>query len=378
MIFMMKRMAMKRKISFILCSMLTILCLGACGNRQPQEEHTAPVAEASSHEDIHEVDAGSQVAVHSIQEEYRGHIINVRDYIAYITEDKQVYCITEQGGNYVPDIVDAKRLYADSEYLIILLENGTFRLYHTQEAEFFTLEDARLDMEAIYDSGYLAGMDIVENQLLLLEAERVTDAYICSFSFVALKKEGSDTWEFGSNSIADEDYEEAKRVVSFATNLSCTWPGYALREDGTVHTLSGCFPGGYEEKQIAKWTDVQDLVCGVTLFARWRDGTVDAPRRSYGEASEMKDWQNIVQISADPFVTAALTADGCVLVDCFQKEDTLKVAEEWTDIIYLSVFTEYILGVKADGSFCVTPTGSWYDTVFEEPEHPKSMVKTGE
>ncbi len=372
------------KVTILLCSIMAILCLGACG-KYPASDTNLEILEAPKVSDYVETSESSEVDsfAHSelsasLQEINRGLIINVKDYIAYITEDKRVYCITEQDSGYLPELTNAKRLYADTEYLIILLENGTFQIYHPRQKQFLSLEEVKESLDEVYNSGSNGGMDEVENKLLLLEAENIVDAYISSFSFVAIKKAGSDTWEFGFNSIAEGDFDKAKDAVSFATNLSYAWPAYILCEDGAVLTLAWCAPGIYEEKKIAQWTGIQDLAYGTILFGRWPDGTVDAPRRSYGEASEMKDWQNIVQISADPFVTAALTADGCVLVDCFQKEDTLKVAEEWTDIIYLSVFTEYILGVKADGSFCVTPTGSWYDTVFEEPEHPKSMVKTGE
>ena len=104
-----------------------------------------------------------------------------------------------------------------------------------------------------------------------------------------------------------------------------------LRSDGTAQIAK-------DEQFVTVATDVVDMDGDYYLHA---DGTVstDGETRLFG-------WENVIQV-ADGGVTAALHADGTVSV---VGGNSCRDAQEWTDIVAISVGTSHIVGLKSDGT----------------------------
>lgn len=137
---------------------------------------------------------------------------------------------------------------------------------------------------------------------------------------------------------------EWENIVQVATGWSTI---FGLDSDGKVH-------GVYAESlaefiDLGNFTDVT-YICATDadVYALKKDGTVLSTGK---HALDVSDWSDIKQISAsgdNEDMIIGLKNDGTVLVEAV--EESVKEAENWTDIVQVSAGRLHVAGLKADGT----------------------------
>ncbi|MBR1860829.1 MAG: hypothetical protein IJ796_03055 [Lachnospiraceae bacterium] len=126
-----------------------------------------------------------------------------------------------------------------------------------------------------------------------------------------------------------------------------------LKNDGTVLTHIVINTPQTQSEDPEEWKDITDIALGYVPFGISSDGKAHSTNYNYGDASDVSDWEKLVQISASPGITAGLKNDGTVVIrspnnsKCFE-------AENWSDIQYIKTTPFYILGIDTNGDFFFT------------------------
>lgn len=161
-----------------------------------------------------------------------------------------------------------------------------------------------------------------------------------------------------------DDFTERNRQIAELEPLqmlsSYNYDFTVLRMDGTIFAYAkySSYPEtDWAKQQIARWTDVKDIVSGPDMTAvLFGDGTVDFVGSSiYDVYDDMREWTDIVAIDGLGVVgcIAGLKSDGTVVVSNHGVDENGAIytdALEWSDIIAISKGFESLLGLKRDGT----------------------------
>ena len=151
------------------------------------------------------------------------------------------------------------------------------------------------------------------------------------------------------------DWIDWSKVVQIADNDSASIPEMALYSDGKVYLNTE--GSSYDELLYSKtesWTDVAQIADGLAPFGLTGDGRLLTVSNAYYLASDINDWNNIIQISAQAYITAGLKNDGSVEVEVYEQSPKYEDAENWTDVRYIQVTPFYIFGVTGEGRLLYT------------------------
>lgn len=313
---------------FLLSFILSVFLLGGCGSEESSGFSRA---------------ADDQVVCNEI-------------YMAYITEEGKVFLIMEDNsaGEYISGAAGVRKVFGDTGWLILFLENGSFQIYSPSNRSFVT--EAELDPEKYY-----ASYPVFQ---FLLSATDAEDAFCIGSNFAAVLHDGS--WEgsyIGSQALQWEN------IVKY-TGINGE-PDLGLRQDGTVavNYSQGDYDAALVAEKVGQWTNVADIAEGFAYFGLLKDGTVITARPSPGLAADVTGWTDICQITAAPYVTAGLTNAGKVLVRSPYHEEMFE-AQEWENIRYIQATSFYILGIDAEGNFQLTESDRRQFELSEDADYP--------
>lgn len=125
----------------------------------------------------------------------------------------------------------------------------------------------------------------------------------------------------------------------------------ALTKDGFVYAAYPYYQDGTVKLQA--WKDIIAVADGRSYVSGLKkDGTVLCNVYDYIGSIDIKDWKNIVAISASTSLIG-LKEDGTVISTGMNKYDEGNVSS-WTDIIAISTSTSCTLGLKRDGTVIAT------------------------
>lgn len=283
-------------------------------------------------------------------------VVCSESYMAYITEGGKVFLITEDNsaGEYIPDAAGVRKIFGTSGWLILFLENGSFRIYSPSDRSFVT--EAELDPDKYYTS-----YPVFQFLLGITDAE---DAFCIGSDFAAVLRDGS--WEGSYVSCRAMQWENIVKYAGINGE-----PDLGLREDGTVvvNYSESNYDAALVAEKVEQWTDVVDIAEGFAYFGLLQDGTVVTARPSPGLAADITGWTDICQITAAPYVTAGLTNAGKVLVRSPNHEEMFQ-AQEWENICYIHATPFYILGIDAEGNFLLTESDRRHFELLEDAGYP--------
>jgi len=290
-------------------------------------------------------------------------IVIGESYIAYITTDNRVYYVMNHGGGavdsgYIPGAVNANAVFGNGWLVFVLDDTGTVSAFNV------------LDGEHIELSGEMIGPFYDE---LSKCNGHVEDMYYTSPDCWAIR---SDSKWVCSDTL---DWVDWSRVVEIAGNGTGSAPAMALYSDGRVYLNTD--GSSYDEILYSKtesWTDVSHIADGLAPFGLTEDGRLLTVSNAYYLASDINDWNNIIQISAQAYITAGLKNDGTVEVEVYEQSRNYEDAESWTDVRYIQVTPFHIFGVTGEGRFLYTEAEAPHDNGLarwmSRNEYPCSML----
>lgn len=288
-------------------------------------------------------------------------IILGESYVAYITTDNRVYYVTNHGGGavdsgYIPGAVNANAVFGNRWLVFVLDDTGTVSAFNV------------LDGEHIELSGEMIGPFYYE---LSKCNGHVEDMYYTSPDCWAIR---SDSKWVCSDTL---DWVDWSRVVEIAGNGTGSAPAMALYSDGRVYLNTD--GSSYDEILYSKtesWADVSHIADGLAPFGLTGGGRLLTVSNAYYLASDINDWNNIIQISAQAYITAGLKDDGSVEVEVYERTPQYEDAENWTNVRYIQVTPFFIFGVTGEGRFLYTESSGTDGIVrwMDRNEYPCSML----
>lgn len=112
---------------------------------------------------------------------------------------------------------------------------------------------------------------------------------------------------------ARDQVQDWRNIIAIAAGKHTV----GLRSDGTVAITGGDGDRPFDRNQIREWRDIVAIAAGEFHVIGLRsDGTAVAPEvnRYYGSKCDVEDWRNVVAITAYGKNSAALCANGSVIV----------------------------------------------------------------
>lgn len=112
---------------------------------------------------------------------------------------------------------------------------------------------------------------------------------------------------------ARDQVQDWRNIIAIAAGKHTV----GLRSDGTVAITGGDGDRPFDRNQIREWRDIVAIAAGEFHVIGLRsDGTAVAPEvnRYYGSKCDVEDWRNVVAITAYGENSAALCANGSVIV----------------------------------------------------------------
>lgn len=160
-------------------------------------------------------------------------------------------------------------------------------------------------------------------------------------------------------SIVTAAYEAAGYIDPDATYVSVdSYNHYILlKADGTA--TAGMFEGNEsafsKATDVRDWTDLVAVTAGMFCSAGLRsDGTVVITDGVTKDHDQVAEWTDIVMIDAGYFLVG-LKSDGTVVAATSTKSRSF---ESWTDIVAISTSSSYIMGLKSDGTVVAWSTNA--------------------
>lgn len=288
-------------------------------------------------------------------------IILGESYVAYITTDNRVYYVMNYGGGavdygYLPGVENVNAIFRNGWQIFMLDDSGTVSAFDVFCGECVDLSEGVIG--PFYDE-------------LSQYNGHVEDMYFTSPDCWAIRSDGK--WVC-SDAL---DWIDWSRVVQIAYNDSDSIPEIALYSDGKVYLNP--VEQTYDNNLYSKtesWADVAYIADGLAPLGLTEDGRLLTVSNAYYLASDINNWNNIIQISAQLYITAGLKDDGTVVVEVYEQTPQYEDAENWTNVRYLQVTPFFIFGVTADGRFLYTESSGTDGIVrwMDRNEYPCSML----
>lgn len=283
--------------------------------------------------------------------------------LSYITEDKRVYCVFDDGTNYVqgwylPNINNATAIYGDGTSYLYVLSNGTIEIYNVSEKAYLDKSQYKMiDRKLGVFTHFLA-----EN------TEKIEDIYFQSLDCIAVRIENDWRCVVGTG-FELVDWGEAKQIEGNVYS-----PELVLNKDGTVRASQYGASGLTEltVKKVEEWQDIKEIALGMEPFGLKTNGEVITVNPYMYNAADVLEWRNIESISAASNVTAGLQTDGKVVIRS-PMNDNIFQAESWENICYVKATPFYVFGIDDSGKFHFTESKATNGIIhyMEENDYPK-------
>ena len=278
---------------------------------------------------------------------YDNSVVCGENYIAYITDNGNLFMIDQDGADYVIDTGNLKKIQngmAFSNIIVMLYEDGTMNIFDTYSKSI--LSNAEIESEN-YQHFYPAFE-------LIAKAEGIEDFYYIYPEALLLFK--NEKWYMGDN---EHNKEICTQLNHLRIKEISVIPNYynfpVLDKKGNV-LLMGNDVMLDEYSKAMDWHNITDIdTCENTIIGLDKSGHVKTTYVNGTYAGKVPNWENIRMVIAENEFIAALTNDGKVVVsEGFQANAELQNVKEWENIIYISSAYNYILGVDGKGQLCVS------------------------
>lgn len=134
--------------------------------------------------------------------------------------------------------------------------------------------------------------------------------------------------------------------------LSARKYAVGLKSDGTIVT-AGLSSSSCDD--VKDWSDIVEVSAGGDehIVGLKADGTVVAVGENGNKQCNVSEWKNIISISAGSYYTVALKSDGTVVAVGKNLLGQRNV-DDWTEIMAISSADHHTIGLKTDGTVVAT------------------------
>lgn len=264
-------------------------------------------------------------------------------YIAYITDESRVYIAYDDGsGEYIPGFDSVVQLSGGENELAALNSDGKIMFFNVSGR---CVIEKLQDWEEIQKDFELGGNYVAHLYNLKKEMSGLTGINNINMQypewFICNKNDGNKVI-YGVDWVKEQTdilktWENIVKYKSVKEHI------IGLKNDGTVMS--------YTEEDLSDWKDIVDIDCGQFFFGLKSDGSVLTT--GYEKECIVKDWKDIIQISAAPNTTVGLNKNNTVLV-AYSLDFGQSEACSWKDIILVKASYDYVFGVKSDKTIVVT------------------------
>lgn len=351
---------MKRK-TLVLCISVSGMLLNGCVASK-SEDIVPGTTKAYETEKAFETTEISETAgpededIGALQEKYgaywnANYIVGDGTFIAYLTEDQQVYVCMGNKGQILDAPAGASALLklGDAELLIFYPDRETlvYSLWDRHH-EFSVTALDKSEWSGECQAENLGAYRMFEYEKSLVHLKNVKELWADNSGCEMIARTSDGTIFSHMISVPVEQWTEMAEIQSV------NFGAIGLRQDGTVllQQKTEDVPSEYDiSYDVSGWENIVDLEGGI--FGLKRDGTVVCSGKI---STDLSEWNDICQISYDNYL-AALHWDGTVSVewvwDKFSLYDPINM-EDWKDIQAIKIWYGGLIGITEDGDVLAT------------------------
>ena len=172
----------------------------------------------------------------------------------------------------------------------------------------------------------------------------------------------------GYEDARERSFSVWKTIVTYQTVILDGYNNYnnkivfGVKQDGTMRVAENYAPSGLAPFDLSGWTDILSVVgSGYDIAGLRMDGTVLSAHRHEDFTIDTSSWSDIVAIYRTwPGCIIGQKIDGSIVATgMFFPGRDLSEVSEWTDIVKIYTASEYIVGLKSDGTVVAAGDNSY-------------------